>query len=135
MLKAVRSVLKAVRSVLKAVRSVLKNCAQRRRNVELSRNSINGTQFAFKYRDIQSLDHRIRGSSKPMKISFTRVCPTCGRPMLIRLEMRGNEVACQHCGGTCTAHELEGQTQDNSEHQGFRLGQSSARRTAPQLTD
>lgn len=38
-------------------------------------------------------------------VFFNQVCPVCGRPVRIRVNLLGRRVYCQHCGGGFTARD------------------------------
>jgi hypothetical protein len=38
-------------------------------------------------------------SRQPVDMCFNQSCPVCGRRLLIRLQLLGRRVYCQHCGG------------------------------------
>lgn len=39
---------------------------------------------------------------------FLQDCPTCGRPLRVRVEYLGKSIACQHCGGEFFATSNDG---------------------------
>lgn len=39
----------------------------------------------------------------PTDVFFNRSCPVCGRKVSIRIQLLGQRVYCQHCGGGFTA--------------------------------
>lgn len=36
-------------------------------------------------------------------VFFNQACPVCGRPLHVRVQLLGERVYCQHCGGGFTA--------------------------------
>lgn len=61
---------------------------------------------------------------------FLRDCPTCGRPMEIRVQLLGRKVACDHCGAQFRADAAESGSGDLM-HRAEELLRRSAESPAP----
>ena len=55
--------------------------------------------------------------------------------MLIRLDMRGASIACQHCGATCIALEHEDQSPVGPKQHAVSVERASIQQRASQLID